>query len=108
MARSDGKLCGFALIDLKLQQGDGPGRYVAEFFVLRTFRKQGIGQELARQLFDTYRGVWEIAEVGPNTPAQAFWRRVIGEYTGGRYREFPTEDNEGLTILWQTFDSSGW
>lgn len=108
LGRVDGYLRGFALVDHQRQQGDGPGRYLAEFFVLRPYRRQGIGRALARQLFDTYRGVWEIAEVEPNTPAQAFWRRVIGEYTNGRYREFRSVDEEGINCIWQVFDSSQW
>ena len=107
LARIDNKLGGFVLITSHLQHWRGPGRYVAEFFVMRRFRRQGIGRKLAFQAFDTYRGHWEVAEVGPNTPAQAFWRKVIGEYTHGRFEESRTLENS-LTIIWQTFDSSQW
>ncbi len=108
LARVNGKLGGFVLIKDRPEQRDRPGRYLAEFFVMRPYRRLGVGRMLAFQTFDTYRGYWELAVVGPNTPAQAFWRRVVDEYTGGRFEEFTTQDNEAgstITIIWQAFDS---
>jgi predicted acetyltransferase len=107
VARVDERLAGFVLVEENAPHRGGPGHYVAEFFVMRRYRGQGIGRALAFQTFDTYRGWWEIAEVGPNVPAQQFWRKVIDEYTKGRYQEDVTEE-EGLNIVWQTFDSGAW
>jgi predicted acetyltransferase len=107
LARVDERLAGFALVDETLPHRGGPGRYISEFFVMRGFRRQGIGRDLAVQLFDAYKGCWEIAEIGPNLPAQAFWRKVIGEYTQGRYQETVSSD-DGLQIVWQMFDSRAW
>jgi predicted acetyltransferase len=38
-------------------------------------------------IFDRFGGVWEINEFQYNKPAVSFWRRVVSEYTNGRYRE---------------------
>ncbi len=100
---------GFALISDqadKAPPGVG-GRNVDEFFVLRCFRRRGIGRQMAERVFETYRGFWQIAEIGPNRAAQAFWRRVVERYTGGRFVEFVVEEERG-PIVWQTFDSSTW
>lgn len=58
-----------------------------EFFVLRKFRGAGVGERIARQLFDRFRGRWEVQRLARNTPALAFWRKVIGRYTDGRFQE---------------------
>ncbi len=99
-----GRIAGFVLVSDRTHFRKGPGRYVDEFFVLRRYRRRGIGRSLAFQTFDTYRGYWEVAEIPGNLPAQAFWRAVIGEYTEGRYEEIVTPEGE----VWQTFDSSRW
>ena len=54
---------------------------------MRKYRRLGAGKEAATRLFDLFPGRWEVAVVAPNTGALAFWRQVIGEYTGGRYEE---------------------
>lgn len=60
---------------------------MAEFFVLRKHRGRGLGRRAVFTLFDRFRGKWEISELPRNAPAIRFWRRVIGEYSGGRYTE---------------------
>lgn len=109
LARVGERWAGFALISDKADKAPPgtSGRNVDEFFVLRCFRRRGIGRQMAERVFDTYRGFWQIGEIGPNRAAQAFWRRVIDRYTGGRFVEFVAEEEQG-PIVWQTFDSSTW
>lgn len=107
LARVDEHLAGFVLVDETTPHRGVPGRYIAEFFVLKRYRRQGIGRTLAFQTFDTYKGYWEIAEVGPNLPAQAFWRAIINQYSHGRFQEVTTEE-DGHKIVWQMFDSREW
>ncbi len=101
----DRKLAGFALVSDRVEQRKTHGHYVDEFFVLRRYRRQGIGSTLAAQLFDTHLGYWEVTVVGPNTPAQAFWRKVVNEYSKGRYQDFTIPEN-GMDIIWLTFDNN--
>jgi predicted acetyltransferase len=85
IVRVDGKLAGFVLIR---EMGKAPDLYdVGEFFILRKFRGKGVGKGVAHRVFDMFRGDWQVRELLENTPAQAFWRRIIGEYTGGDYVE---------------------
>ena len=107
LARVDGRWAGFSLVSARSDKARPrrPGRNVDEFFVLRCFRRRGIGRAMARQTFDTYRGFWQVMEIAANEPAQAFWRAVIAEYTGGRYREFEDVGGGGQQQIWQTFDS---
>jgi len=53
-------------------------------------------------VFDTFRGKWEVTQLTRNVEAQAFWRRVIASYTGGRYEEEPRPDGKGVM---QRFDN---
>ena len=48
---------------------------------------QGVGRAVACQIFDRFPGQWRVAQDEGNLPAQAFWRRVISQYTGGRSEE---------------------
>ncbi len=81
-----GERAGFVLID---RNGTLPHTEfnVAEFFVLRKFKGRGIGRIAARMIFDRFRGPWEVMQLLDNNGAIAFWRRVIGAYTTGRYDE---------------------
>ncbi len=84
---------------------DEPHNLIEEFFIMRKYRLRGAGETVARMLFDQYPGIWEVSEMVENTPAQAFWRKVIGRYTGERYIELTLD-----TELWhgpvQVFMSS--
>ncbi len=107
VARVEGRWAGFALTSDRVMKPHLQGRNMDEFFVLRCLRRQGVGREMAFQVFDTYRGYWQIAEIESNTAAQAFWRAVIQEYTAGRFEDFVREEH-GQRLIWQTFDSREW
>ena len=105
LVRVDGMLAGLAIvIERSHFTGATDVTCMDEFFVMRKYRRLGVGQEAATRLFDLFPGRWEVAVVAPNTGALAFWRQVIGEYTGGRYDERFEESD-----LWhgpvQTFDT---
>jgi predicted acetyltransferase len=106
LIREDGKLAGFVLI--REIAKEPPGFDVGEFFVLRKFRGRGVGKGVAHRVFDMFPGNWQVRELEENTPAQAFWRRVIGDYTGGDYMEtrevFPPFPNE---MIVQRFSNAG-
>ncbi|HEY1874139.1 MAG TPA: GNAT family N-acetyltransferase [Steroidobacteraceae bacterium] len=60
---------------------------MAEFFVLRTRRRLGIGQTAVQLILSRFAGRWEISEYLRNTAAVSFWRRVVASYTRGTYQE---------------------
>jgi predicted acetyltransferase len=74
---------------------------MSEFFVLRSHRGRGIGRRAVFSLFDRFRGKWEVFEMARNAVAISFWRRVIGEYGGGRHEE--TTDPDGV---WRVIDTT--
>lgn len=60
---------------------------MAEFFIQEKARRRGLGRLAAQLIFRRFSGAWEITEFQYNAPAVAFWRSVVTEFTGGRYRE---------------------
>jgi len=85
LLRADGKIAGFALIR---QMDTEPSAFdMGEFFVLRRYRRSGVGRTAACALFDRFKGKWEVRELVDNLPAQGFWRRIIADYTGGDFTE---------------------
>jgi predicted acetyltransferase len=87
--RVDGEMAGFSLIDGNPKEA-GVDYKVGEFFVLRKFRGRGVGEQAAVQSFDRFRGAWHVEQLAKNTPAIAFWRKVIGRYTRGTFDESTT------------------
>jgi predicted acetyltransferase len=88
LLRVGGRPAGLALVDESSPiAGSGDRRFLGAFFVARAYRRRGLGAAAARSVFDHFPGRWQVLQIRANLPAQRFWRRVIGDYTGGRYRE---------------------
>ena len=100
----DGRHAGFGLVDPDVSLPDNE-YWMGQFFVMKRYRRLGVGSRCARHIFDQFRGRWEVGQMPLNYPAQAFWRRVIGEYTMGRYVELELHDERWDGFL-QCFDNS--
>ena len=86
--RVSGKLAGFVLIsDFSYVLKTSEVRSVTEFFVMRKYRRKGIGKSAAVQVFDKFPGTWEVIQHQNNEPSKIFWEEVISEYTGGNFRK---------------------
>ena len=81
LIRADGKLAGFALVRI-LPTEEGDEVHMAEFFVVRKYRRKRVGEAAARQIFDAFPGRWVVTELAPNVVGQDFWRSVISRYRG--------------------------
>ena len=101
-----GKWAGLVLVNSYCYvRKESNARSIAEFFVMRKYRRRGVGRRAAVQIFDRFPGPWEVIQHGNNRPSYRFWETVIDAYTGGRYVKGPvdTGDWEGQAI---TFDNS--
>lgn len=88
LIRADGRLAGFALVDRDAPlSGPGACWSIAEFFVMRKYRRLGVGGRAAAEVFRRFPGRWEVSQIAANLPAQVFWRAAIARATGGRYAE---------------------
>lgn len=87
---SGGQPAGFALVARPLLPplpSSTPVHEMAEFFIRVPHRRRGVGAEAAGLIFRRFGGDWRVSEARRNAPAVAFWRRVIGSFTGGVYTE---------------------
>lgn len=104
--RVDGKLAGFVLVNGHCRYISGPDAHsMAEFFVMRKYRRKGIGSYAAKETFDRHRGQWEVLQISNNVRAQRFWKSVISEYTGGMYKECGSIEEERVGFLFNNFES---
>ena len=79
---------GFAMVARGNLSAKPPVDYrMAEFFVTRTFRRRGVGRLAVELILNRFSGRWEITEYLRNPVAVAFWRRVVANYTKGKYQE---------------------
>lgn len=89
----DEKLAGFALVDNEIVR-EGSERSLTEFFVLRKYRRQGVGRQAAIQVFERLPARWEVRVIAQNLPARDFWRRVLAGYTNGKFQETAMDGEE--------------
>ena len=95
---ADGRLAGFVLVNRWSALNRLLDHSVAEFFVLRKYRRIGVGSRAARVLFRRWPGRWEVSVARYNKPALSFWRKAIRasiestveEYTGDFERQVGT------------------
>jgi len=105
LLRVDDHPAGFALIHHGSRiSGDPQVVDMAEFFVLRRYRRHGVGTRAALALFGRFRGRWEVRQLPANASASRFWRAVIAAHTGGRYTEEVYDDERWRGPV-QTFDN---
>ncbi len=50
---------------------------MAEFFVMRKYRRGGVGGEAARAVFAMFPGEWQVRQIRRNEAAIKFWRAAI-------------------------------
>ena len=84
---ADGRLAGFALINRWSALGCPLDQSVAEFFVLRKYRRSGVGLRAAQLLFARFPGQWEVPVAWYNQPALSFWRKVVAIVADGPLEE---------------------
>jgi predicted acetyltransferase len=71
LIRVDGGLAGLALV------ASGAPHDMAEFFIMRKYRKRGIGTRAARAVFAMFPGEWQVRQIAANRGATMFWRSAL-------------------------------
>ena len=99
--RVDGKLAGFVIVkDGGYQYLDDKNAHnIHEFFVMKKYRRNGVGSFAAKTVFDMFGGKWEVCQMQNNTPARKFWKSVISEYTNNDYQHCGTESDEMVGFI---------
>jgi predicted acetyltransferase len=79
LIRADDHIAGFALVNQWSALELPLDHSVAEFFVMRKYRRARVGTRAALLIFRRYPGRWEVPVAWYNPPALAFWRSVAEE-----------------------------
>jgi predicted acetyltransferase len=96
LIRARGKLVGLALVKRGSEiSGDQTVWDMSEFFVLRGYRRLGIGMHSAQAVWRRFPGIWEVRVMQSNILANIFWERAISTFTDKRVH--PAQ-----------FDKNGW
>ena len=81
LVHAGGRLAGFAMV----RTADDGTHSVADFFVVRTLRRSGVGRTVARDLVALFPGPWRIAFQRYNPGAEDFWTAVAREAVGDAF-----------------------
>jgi aminoglycoside 6'-N-acetyltransferase I len=73
---------------------------LAEFFVLRSRRRAGLGRALALAVFSQLPGLWELSVLPQNAGAARFWRSILPLVSADVQEE--TSDASGLHFVFAT------
>jgi predicted acetyltransferase len=107
LARYQGKIAGFALVKQGFyherdEQYDEQLVDMVDFFVMRRYRRNGVGRVMARYCFEAVRGNWQVRTDEPNIAAFAFWRSAIAQYTNGKYETHTFTDSPGVAYYFES------
>ena len=73
---------------------------VAEFFVLRQYRRRDVGRQAAILLWNRIPGKWTVRVSEGNSGGIAFWREVVSDFTKGAATEL---QRAGVPNNWRVF-----
>jgi predicted acetyltransferase len=78
---------------------------IAEFYVIPTERRNGIGRNMASEIFNLYLGDWQVRQISGADYAYNFWISVIKEYTNDNFTDSVEKDAEWCTVRIQRFST---
>jgi len=106
LVKADGYLAGLILVKR------GPGVFgnhvvwdMAEFFVLRRYRRRGIGTQMAHEIWRRFLGAWEVRVMQSNVAANRFWAHSVSTFAGESVDPIFTEKGGERWAVY-TFSSS--
>jgi predicted acetyltransferase len=83
LIRIDGQLAGFALVKQGSElTGNRAAWDMAEFFILRGYRRRNIGTQAVHQVWKLFPGPWEVRIMHANISALRFWTKGIAAFAG--------------------------
>ncbi len=92
LVRVDGKLAGLVLVKRGSEvSGNETVWDMAEFFIVRGYRRRGIGTETAHAIWRQFPGQWEIRVMQSNLSACRFWKHAVAAFAGEAIPWVPVE-----------------
>lgn len=74
------------------------------FFILRKYRRKGLGKVACTKFFEMYPGRYAISQAQSNIPAIKFWESVYESNSVSVYEKEEIED--GIKVIYQYFKTS--
>ena len=85
----DGKFAGFIMIcDYCYVSKDKDTLFMSEFFVMKKYRRKGIGRYAAKKVVELHPGKWELTVHPNNQASHVFWEAVIKEIVGEDFNKY--------------------
>ena len=107
LVKVDGRLAGFVLVKRGSEvSGDEAVWDIAEFFVIRGYRRRAIGTQMAHQVWRRFPGPWEVRVMESNHSAYHFWSRAISTFIGQPIEPLRI-NKDGQPWALFSFESSG-
>jgi predicted acetyltransferase len=107
LIRIDGQLAGFALVKQGSElSGNQAAWDMAEFFILRGYRRRGIGAHAAHRVWKRFPGHWEVRVMNVNASALHFWANAAAAFTGHSVNPHSIDHNGKRWSLF-SFESRG-
>lgn len=101
VVKMDGQLAGLVLVKRGSQVSDSNAIWdMAEFFVVRGFRRRGVGTMIAHEVWRRFPGLWEVRVMQSNHAARTFWELAIARF-GVNPQRFVHRKETGE--LWDVF-----
>ena len=82
--KSENRYLGMVLVNENLKFNKS-GKSIAEFLIMPNYRRNHIGKQVAYDIFNKFKGNWEVQPIENNLVAYSFWKNIISEYTNGNY-----------------------
>jgi predicted acetyltransferase len=94
LVKVDGQLAGLVLVK-RVEEVSGNENVwdMAEFFVVRGYRRRGIGTGVAHEVWRRFPGRWQVRVMESNGAAHRFWTQAISEFVGEAIRPLSVEDD---------------
>ncbi|MGD9707768.1 MAG: GNAT family N-acetyltransferase [Candidatus Delongbacteria bacterium] len=90
----DGKPAGFVMVCGHCYVSkDKDTLFMSEFFVMRKYRKKGIGEYAAKEVLKKHKGKWELTMHPRNKTALKFWEKVVTETAGSTLKAHENVEN---------------
>lgn len=83
LVRMSDKWAGFVLVKRGSELSGNESVWdMAEFFVVRGYRRRGVGTEIAHEVWRQLPGSWEVRVMESNHAVLHFWEHAITMFTG--------------------------
>lgn len=103
----EGRLAGFVMIcDYCYISKDENRLFMSEFFIMKKYRRKGLGFLTLKEIFKIHQGRWELSVHPKNKPSVRFWEKAIKLFSKGGYSYIENvpdiyDDSDAMVYLFE-------